>query len=486
MEDNITSKRYVGLKETILYGVANGGQVIGYNLIRSQLTFFLVTVCRIPAAAVATMVLILGAWDTINDPIMGSIVDRTRTRYGKLRPYLLFVPLPLSITTIVFFSGGEIFRNTESVIAKIVFMYVAYFVWEFFYTIGDIPFWGLSAAISPNPQDRSRAIASARFISTIIGGLTGLVIPVMIDLSKNGVISLRLSQVFMIMGIVAGTFGMVLFSFAGIFTRERVVQTTKEDGFFTIIKCLKNNKPLLLIVISNIISTVGGISGTFSQYYYIYALGFASLSIVAGIPGVLTGFLGFLLIPKLEKHISSKKIVILLTFTNAAAGTLVFLLGSGFYTNPKVIVPLLALQSAFTSFTGSIAGVIPTKMLGDTVDYMEWKTGERNEGITFSFLTFISKLTGSFSTAIATAIMPLIGLQNINEEMVLVESGVNTRFWLWALITIIPPVLNLLSLIPYIFYDLDGDKLKQIQSEMAVHRQNRTAQVSSQGGNGNG
>ena len=120
-------------------------------------------------------------------------------------------------------------------------------------------------------------------------------------------------------------------------------------------------------------------------------------------------------------------------------------------------------------------------MIGDTVDYMEWKTGERNEGITFSFLTFIAKLTGSFSTAIATAIMPIIGLQSINDEWQLVESGVNTRFWLWALITIIPPVLNLLSLVPYIFYDLTGKKLETIHKEIGEHRKEKTLEVS--GGN---
>lgn len=476
-----TGKHYVGIKEIALYGVANGGQVMGYNLVRGQLTFFLVTVCRIPAAAVATMVLIMGTWDTLNDPLMGSIVDRTRTRYGKLRPYLIFVPIPLSIVTILLFSGGELLKDVTSTAIKIVFMYVAYFLWEFFYTIGDIPFWGLSAAISPNPEDRSRAITSARFISGIIGGIVGILIPVMIDLSNNKIVNITLSQIFLIMGIVAGTVGTFLFSLSGLCTKERVVQSTKEDGLFTVFRCLKNNKPLLLIVISSVLSTLGGIGGVFSQYYYIYSLGFASLSLLAGVPGTIVNFATYMIIPKIEKRFSSKRIVIYCGLINAAVGAVIFALGSGFYTNPKVIVPLLALQGIFTSFTSAIGSVVPTKMIGDTVDYMEWKTGERNEGITFSFLTFIAKLTGSFSTAIATTIMPIIGLQSINDEWQLVESGVNTRFWLWALITIIPPVLNLLSLVPYAFYDLTGKKLETIQEEISERRKEKSIEVS--GGN---
>lgn len=484
MNNSETERSYVGLKETVLYGVANGGQCLGYNLVRAQLTFFLVTVCRIPAAAVATMVLVMGTWDTINDPIMGSIVDRTRTRYGKLRPYLIFVPIPLSVVTILLFSGGELLKDVKSTAIKIAFMYISYFLWEFFYTIGDIPFWGLSAAISPSPKDRSRAITSARLISSIIGGFVGIVTPILIDLSKNKVVNITLSQIFMFMGIFAGTVGTFLFSLSGFCTKERVVQSVKEEGFFTIFKCLKNNKPLILIVISSVLSTIGGIGGTLSQYYYIFSLGFASLSLIAGIPGTIVSFATYAIIPKLEKKFSSKRIVIYCGLINAVVGAVVFAAGSTSYTNPKVIVPLLAASGVFTSFTACIAGVVPTKMIGDTVDYMEWKTGERNEGISFSFLTFISKLTGSFSTAIATAIMPVIGLQNINDEWQLIDSGVNTRFWLWALITIIPPVLNLISLIPYFFYDLEGEKLLTIRKEMGEHRKERAVSVS--GGNDNG
>ena len=146
-QTELKERRYVGVRETLIYGVANGGQVIGYNLVRMQLTFFLVTVFGIPGQAVSLMIFFMGIWDTMNDPIMGTIVDKTRTRYGKLR-----------VATILFFGGAEFLRGVESTTAKIVYMCITYFIWEFFYTIGDIPFWGMSAAISPNPKDRSRVI----------------------------------------------------------------------------------------------------------------------------------------------------------------------------------------------------------------------------------------------------------------------------------------------------------------------------------------
>lgn len=458
-------RRYVGVKETLLYGVANGGQCIGYNMVRGQLTFFLVTVFGVPAEAVGTMILLMGFWDAFNDPLMGSIVDKTRTRYGKLRPYLIFTPIPLGLITVLFF-GGPVFLGDASKITKIIFMSVTYFIWEFFYTIGDIPFWGLSAAISPNPDDRSRVIKSARLISGIIGGIPGLVIIPCVDLARNGVIPLSMAQVFLILGIIAGTVGMLLFSLSGICTKERVVQSNDDPKLLDCFRYLFKNRPLFLLTLSSVIGTVEGIGGTFNTYFYTMSLGINSLSILAGIPGTVMGWLTYPLMTILEKRWSSKQIVVRMSFIHATVAVLVFLAGCRYYTNPTVIVPLLMILGVSGSINGSIKAVIPTKMIGETVDYMEWKTGKRNEGMSFSILTFISKLTGSLTTAIAAFIMPLIGLAEVGEEMVLdPNSGINTRFWLWGLITCIPTVLGLLALIPYKFYDLEGEKLRTIQEE---------------------
>ena len=467
-----TQKRYVGVKETLIYGIANGGQCIGYNMVRAQLTFFLVTVFGVPAEAVATMILLMGFWDAFNDPIMGTIVDKTRTRFGKLRPYLIFTPIPLGVVTVLFFGGPVFLGEGASTLSKIVYMSVTYFIWEFFYTIGDIPFWGLSAAISPNPLDRSRVIKSARLISGIIGGIPGIIITVAVDLSRNGVIPLSLSQVFFILGIFAGTVGMLLFSLSGICTKERVLQSNDDPKILDCFRYLFKNKPLFLITLSSLIATVEGIGSAFNTYFYTLSLGINSLSLLAGLPGTLMGWATYPLMTKLEKRWSSKQIVVRVTFFHAFVTVIVFLLGCRHYTEKSIIVPLLMIQGISGSINSSIKAVIPTKMISETVDYMEWKTGKRNEGMSFSILTFMGKLTASLSTAIATAIIPLIGLHEVGEEMVLAEGGaVNTRLWMWALITCLPTVLGLFALIPYKFYDLEGEKLENIQREVKQRRE---------------
>lgn len=123
----------------------------------------------------------------------------------------------------------------------------------------------------------------------------GPVISIFIDLQKSGKIGMDMRQLFFILGIVAGTFGMGLFSLAGLCTKERVMQQSEEPKISDCFKCLVKNKPLLLIVCSNVLGTVESIADAFTQYFYLFTLGSASLSIVAGIPGTYYRIFGLYL-----------------------------------------------------------------------------------------------------------------------------------------------------------------------------------------------
>ncbi len=487
MNENKDDIRYVGVKETLLYGIANAGQCFGYNIIAgSYLSLFFTKVFGVPPAAVAAMMLILGLWDTFNDPLMGTIVDKTRTRYGKLRPYLLIVPIPLGIATILLFAGPELLGDKVTDVAKIIYMFVTYFFWELFYTLGDVPFWGMSAAISPSPSDRTRVISSARFISGILGGISTPILTVLMDLSNKGTIPLSLSQVFLLMSILSATYGMGLFSLAGFCTKERVVQTIKEPSILDGFKALVKNKPLLLIVIGNVLGAIGGIGGFFQAYYYSEVVQMNSLTIIIYLPGTILGFITYLLIPKVKEKFDNKQIIFLNGFVRLVVGIIVFLVGVKCFTNLWVVVPLLMVQNFLFSFFNTINMVIPTEMIGDTIDYMEWKTGERNEGVSFSVLTFVGKLTGSISGTIGNALLPVIGLSFVQvsaTETMTVKAYDYTDTLIWGMFTLAPAVLGLLPLIPYIWYDLTGDKLKQVREEMAERRAKLSAQVSGGGEN---
>ncbi len=495
MSDETKKKdiRYVGVKENLAYGLANAGQVFGYNLFAgSFLSMFFVKVFGIPTGAVSTMILILGIWDTVNDPIMGGVIDKTRTRYGKLRPYLLIIPIPLSIVTILFWSGPVLLQNVSNLTVKIIFMYISYIIWEFFYTLSDVPFWGMSTAISPSPSDRTRAISTARFLSGLIGGLSSsFLLPILMDLSSNGIIGWSLKEVFAFMGLLAGIFCLGLFSLAGLFTKERVVQSVQEDSVFEGFKYLFKNKPLLLIVLGNVLSTIAGVASVFGSYYYDAVLNHMSMGIIVSLLGSIGGYLAYIVLPIIKRRLDNRQIVFFTAITKAVIGTVCFIIGFNYYDKWYIAVPVLAVQNIVLMFVGTINQIVPTEMIGDTVDYMEWKTGVRSEGISFSVLTFVNKLSSSVSSSIATALLPFIGYivttttladgttQTVAECTS--AAGQPTQFWLWTFFTIIPNVAGLISIIPYFFYDLKGEKLEKIRADMKVRREELSKQVAGGG-----
>ena len=483
MEDRKNDIRYVGVKENLLFGLANAGQCFSYNMFSgSFLSLFFIKVFGIPNGAVVTMLLVLGIWDTVNDPIMGAIVDKTNTRYGKLRPYLLFVPIPLAVSTILFWGGPLLLHNTRELTVKIVYMYLSYLLWEFFYTLGDVPYWSMSAAISPSPSDRTRAITTARFLSGFIGGIaTVVMLPVMIDLSNTGKIGWSLREVFAFSGLVSAVFIVGLFSLAGLFVNERVVQQVAETNFFDAFRFLGRNKPLLLIILSNALGTVSDVAGVFGAFYYTEVLNMMSWSSVISIISGLGGLFGMMSIAGVKKRYDNRQIVIINNVFSAVLGTVAFFCGMRNYDIWYIVIPIIGVKNLLSGVFGAYNSVVSTEMIGDTVEYMEWKTGVRNEGMAFSVLTFVGKLKGRLSTSLGTAMLPMIGY--FVTEQVLPDGTVETvshctqafgqptQFWLWAFFTVFPAVTGLLSIIPYHFYELNGERLREIREDLKQRRE---------------
>ena len=131
--------------EGVAFGIAGFGQNLICTIIGSYLTIFMTDAIGFPALSVAFLMLFTRLFDALNDPIMGSIVDRTRTKWGKCRPFLLWMPIPIAVMTILCFL--PIYPNNPGGFAAISVVYV---VWSVVYTIADVPYWGLSTAMTSN------------------------------------------------------------------------------------------------------------------------------------------------------------------------------------------------------------------------------------------------------------------------------------------------------------------------------------------------
>lgn len=462
--------RYVTRKENIIYGIANGGQCMSYSFLCSYITYFFVNVFNIDAKIVSIMLFIEGIWDTINDPLMGSIVDKTRTRFGKFRPYLMTVPIPLAITTIALFAGPLIVgEGGPTSLNKIVYMVITYFLWEFFYTIGDVPFWGLSAAISPNPEDRTRAITSARFLSGIFGGIPGIAMPILIDLSSRKIIALSFRELFFIVALISSVVGMGLFSLSGFMVKERVAQASDEPSFKECLSGLYKNKYLRILLLKEVLSALGGIGGTFGTYYYVDVLGVASASLLMGVPSAIVNFASYFFLGLFRKRMNNKQMIIFSKFYGFLIALLKYLIGYKHYTSLTFIIPLFMILDGFGAVTNGINAVVPMEMIGETVDYAEYTTGQRTEGISFSVMTFVGKFSNALSRSVGTFLLDIIGYRTSDKSAIVPQSA-STKSKIWALFTVIPSLLGIIGVVPMFFYDLTGDKREKMYKELMEQR----------------
>ena len=160
-------------KERNMYLIGLAGQNIIYNIIATGMTFYFQSVIFIPAMAISVITGVARVWDAINDPMMGTIVDRTRSKYGKCRPYLFFVPGIVCITTILTFINGQYSSaNSPSTNALIIgWAAVSYILWGMTYTAGDIPIWGITALMTESDKDRAKLLGLARLVASVGSGV---------------------------------------------------------------------------------------------------------------------------------------------------------------------------------------------------------------------------------------------------------------------------------------------------------------------------
>ena len=169
-----TARRTYTVKERNFYLAGMVGQNIIYNIIGSALAYYFQFTLLIPAVAVSTIMAIARVWDAINDPIMGTIVDKTRSKWGKCRPFLIYCPLPLFVVTTLCFVNFDFYEETQVAMNVLIIAWAifTYLLWEVVYTVGDIPLWGVTSLMTEVEKDRNKLLSMARIFGGIGAGIT--------------------------------------------------------------------------------------------------------------------------------------------------------------------------------------------------------------------------------------------------------------------------------------------------------------------------
>ena len=157
---SMEEKRYVGKKELWMYALGAGGQGMIYAMMSSYISDYYVNILQLPLIFVLLLMLLARVWDAINDPLMGMIVDHKTTRWGKMKPYILFASVPIAVLTILMYSSPDI----KSTTALMVFAAVVYVLWGMTYTMADVPFWCLPNVMTPDAKERGILLQMAEYV----------------------------------------------------------------------------------------------------------------------------------------------------------------------------------------------------------------------------------------------------------------------------------------------------------------------------------
>lgn len=428
-------------KEAAGYLVGMFGQNMIYQIVSTGLYFYFQNVICLPAMALGWIFTLARVWDAINDPIMGTIVDKTHSKWGKCKPYLLFGPPVIMVVTILaFFNGNYATAATAGARAAIVaWAGVSYVLWGMTYTVCDIPLWGVTSRMTEDETDRGRILGFARIAAGIaaVGLLIVQVAQAVGSIFENSGMEHNAAQQkgFIVTAIVMTVFSSICFEFAGLSVKERVKDTSEKTyGVRENFKIMFGNKPFRQILISGILRSPMQLlminAMTLITYYYcngnimnIFGEDGLNvellLSLLFILGGVMIGqFVAMGVTPKLTTKFEKKKLYNFYSIVGAIPYALLF----GLYLiSGGDLRPMFwgALTGICTFIAGAAMGginVLQSVMIADCVDYEEYTNGVRTDGVFFSGQSFITKLSAGISTLISSAVFSYVGYSGVNVE----------------------------------------------------------------------
>lgn len=470
---------YIGKKEKLNFMTGLAGQNIVYCFIgASFFQYFLTDIALFPPAVVTVLLIIMKVWDGINDPIIGSIVDRHRFKNGeKLRPLLKYTPVPVGVFTVLIF---VVFSTAEDLLwLRVGYFVIMYLCWDITYTMQDVAIWGMTAVVTPNSNERDKFVQLARTVGSIFFGIFSAVIPMIMEIvAKQSGNSLALMTV-----LFAAIFGLggALVSAKCHKAQERIRLVEPNKQQTSILECfnlLFRNKMLMLVTLSNLFGAFA-FGGNLMTYFFKYklpeisiggfVLGPLTLTTVFGALTTAPSFLGMLFADKLKiKFKGYRNLLIFIQLCTLVGRVVAWAIG---FQGKNIIFTIIIL--ALCSFPAGAASIAQTSLFCDSVDYMEWKTGKRTEGVTFAMQTFFTKISSGITGALGTFALGALGYVAVEDTPGAVYLGTQTEAfetWIWPIVMLTPAIAALLYIIPLLFIKYTPEQKAQVEKELAERR----------------
>ena len=436
---------------------------------------FMTDILRLPVSWVGNMLLAKRAFDALNDPIAGAIIDAYRFKNGqKLLPWIKYLSPVIALTAFSLFVNWGL-----SPVAAAVFCVVMFIIWGALYAFQDAALWGITAIIHPANSQRARTTQWGEMGAFLGGLLPGLT---MAMLGNDGNFGLSRQQLYVVFAVVFCLIGGFQTMFA-CKTTERVFETRPSEGKLNVrtllpelgrnIWVLRHNKVLLLILISE---TVGALSPRVPEIYMFQQMANMQVgpwelqpTLVLTIVAIVVGFPGQLIRPFgtkiIERVGGMKRLMIIARVAGICSGVIGYFIGV--HTFPR----LLALQilGQIAGLPGNINGIAMRTMISDSVEFVDWKIGERTEGITMSMRNLMAKIGGALGQFMEAR--TLLWLQY---DANLVGPGMRQsdhfHRWIWPAHRLGPQISALMGLIPLLLINYPESMRRKVESELVERR----------------
>lgn len=437
----------------ISFGIGAFGKDAVYAIVSTFLLYFLTDVKGVAPAFVGTLFLIARIFDAVNDPVMGVIVDNTRTRFGKFRPWIMIGTVLNSVVLVLLYLNIGLSGK-----AYATYIAVLYILWGLTYTIEDIPYWSMVPALSDDPNERDQISSIPRFFASLawlVVGSGGFTIIGFLGSGDEASGFARFAMIIAVLFIAASTITCL-----NCHEAREVSQNEEKTSIKTMLEILFKNDQVLAILGIAIFFNLGyQLENSFATYYFKYvalSTNGALFSVYTGVAGIAQ-MAALALFPTVASKIGRHALFLIAALSQVAGFILLFI--SGFAFKSSVIA--VGVCSAVINIGIGLMLVLVTASLADVVDYGEYKFGSRNESVIFSMQTFVVKLAGALSGFISG-----IGLTVIDYVADQAQSP-STIAGMRVLMIVIPGIFAILTYLIYQFkYKLRGEFFEKIKSEL--------------------
>lgn len=467
MADNNSRNNHVTLKfrEKLGYGFGDAASSMYWKIFSMYLLFFYTDVFGISAAAVGTMFLITRVWDALNDPLMGIISDRTNTKWGKFRPYILFGGIPLAIMGVLTFSTPTLNQG-----GKLVYAYITYTLMMMTYTAVNVPYSSLLGVMSPKMNDRT-ILASYRFVFAFGGSILALAsVQSLVELFSSGH-GKSVDNTFgwqMTMGFY-GCLAILFFLLTFFWTREKIKPLlNQKSSLRKDLKDLGRNIPWFVLLGAAIATLIfNSIRDGSIMYYFKYyvtdnkALNLMKTTVTYSTLFMVLGQVGNIIGVVLAKPVSGKlgkKHTFFLSMIIASVLSFIF------FMFPPSFLFLIYLFQFIISISAGIIFPLLWSMYGDIADYSEWKNGRRATGLIFSSSSMSQKFGWTLGGAATGWFLAIYGFRAN------VEQSAETLKGIRIMMSILPGIAALMSAFFIYFYKLSDSYMKTIIDDLERKR----------------